>query len=96
MQACNEIFLGPGPDSPKALHHLAETLFHVNARLQGEDALSDSTLAIVVSLINQEQIRNEHSGARVHIDGVRRIVALRGGLDELGTGNLPLMLKICK
>ncbi len=95
MQACNELFLGGGRSSPEALHYLAQTFAQVRRRLEGTESLSDSTIAIVLSLINQEQIRREHLGAKVHIEGLRRMVELRGGLDQL-QGNLPLLLKVCK
>lgn len=88
--------MGPGASSSKALHHMSETFALVNKRLQGEHALDDSTLALVISLINQEQIRNEQKGAKIHIDGLKRIVGLRGGLKNLERANVPLVLKICK
>lgn len=96
MQACNEIFLGTGASSPRALYHLSRTFAQVKKRLEGKDALSDSSLAIVISLINQEQIRNEQASAKVHIDGLKRMVELRGGLDRLSQDNQALGLKICK
>lgn len=96
MQACNEIFLGTGASSPRALYHLSQTFAEVKKRLEGKDALTDSSLAIVISLINQEQIRNEQQSARVHINGLKRMVELRGGLRKLGKENQALVLKICK
>ncbi|KAI5461788.1 hypothetical protein BGZ63DRAFT_424645 [Mariannaea sp. PMI_226] len=95
MQACNEIFLGNTTGSPKALHHLSQTLAQVKRRLESDDALSDSTIGIVLSLVAQEQIRQDHRGAKTHFDGLEKIVELRGGLDQL-EGNLPLLLKVCK
>ena len=95
MEACNEIFLGDGDSSPKALYHLAQTFSQVKTRLESDDALSDSTIAIVVSLVNQEQIRREYSVAEIHVKGLAKMVQLRGGLGAL-EDNLPLMLKICK
>jgi hypothetical protein len=95
MEACNEFFLGGNPCSPKGLRYLSQTLALVNKRLQGEDALSDSTLSIVVALVFQEEMRNDRSSADVHYTGLRSMVELRGGLGQL-EGNLPLVLKICK
>ncbi|RYP64384.1 hypothetical protein DL771_008778 [Monosporascus sp. 5C6A] len=95
MQACNELFLGGGESSPKALYHLSQTFARVRKRLQSPDALSDSTISTVLSLIAQEQIRRGQPGAKIHIAGLRRMVELRGGLDQLEK-NPPLVVKICK
>lgn len=95
MEASNEIFLGNGASSPKALYRLSQTLAQVKRRLESADALSDSTIGIVVSLISQEQCRKEFLGAKAHIDGLRRMVELRGGLGQL-EGNIALLLKVCK
>ena len=95
MQAANEIYLGRGADSPRALSCLAQTFASMQKRLRGSDALTDSTLTIVVSLVGQQQMQSDIEGAKVHIAGLRRIVELRGGIDQL-EDNLPLLLKICK
>lgn len=95
MQASNEIFHCNGESSPKAMYHLSQTFAQVNKRLQGDDALSDSTIAIVMSLINQEQIRQHLSAAMIHVKGLEKMIELRGGLSQL-EGNVPLVLKICK
>lgn len=95
MQACNELFLGEGEDSPTAMYHLSNSLMHVRERLESEEALADSTMGLVTSLITQEQIRNQHKAARVHMDGLVRMIELRGGLGSL-EACLPVLLKACK
>ena len=95
MKACNEIFLRDGDSSACALYHLSRTFAHVKKRLESEHALSDSTIAIVMSLISQEQIRQQHSAAQIHAKGLIKLIELRGGLNEL-EGNIGLVLKICK
>ncbi|KAH8703375.1 hypothetical protein BGW36DRAFT_369254 [Talaromyces proteolyticus] len=95
MQACNEIFSGDGNSSLKALHHLSQTLTRVQRRLGSDDALSDSSIALVVSLISQEQIRNQLCAAEIHAKGLEKMIQLRGGLGSL-EGNMPLVLSICK
>ncbi len=64
-------------------------------RLESEEALSDSTLSIIIQLIIQEQIRKEQWQAEIHYEGLRKMIELRGGLCEMEK-NLPLVLKICK
>ena len=95
MQACNEMFLDYGETSPKAAYFLSRTYAHLQERLDSAEALSDSTIGIVVSLISQEQIRNGYPGSKIHIDGLKRMVQLRGGLGRL-EDNRMLLLKICK
>lgn len=97
MQASNELFLGNGESSPTALYHISQTLAAVNRRLQSSEALSDSTIAIIVSLVRQEQIRNRQADSTIHFKGLARIVELRGGLDQMeAEGNALLPLKVCK
>lgn len=95
MQACNEIFSGDGNGSVKVLHHLSRTLVRVQTRLASDDALSDSSIALVLSLISQEQISNRIDAAEIHAKGLEKMVQLRGGIDSL-EGNVPLVLGICK
>lgn len=95
MQACNEIYLSDGNSSAKALYHLSQTFTQIQKRLDSKDALSDSTIALIASLILQEQLRNQLSAAEMHARGLQRIIQLRGGLDQL-EGNVALILKVCK
>lgn len=95
MEACNGFFFGGGVSSPEALGHLSQAFTLVNRRLMSDEALSDSTLGIVLMLIFQEQIREEQWEAKIHYEGLRKMIELRGGLSQL-EGNLPLLLKICK
>ena len=95
LEACNQIFLLNGDSSPEALYHLSRAYTFIKKRLSSPDALSDSTIGLVVSFVHQEQIKKDRSQARVHLDGLIRMVELRGGLAQL-EGNLPLTLKICK
>lgn len=95
MQACNELYTSDGTSSAKALYHLSQTFAQIQKRLDGDNALSDSTLGLVTSLIMQEQIRDQIQAAEVHARGLQRMVELRGGIDQL-EGSLALLLKVCK
>ncbi|GAD98560.1 hypothetical protein FG04937.1 [Paecilomyces variotii No. 5] len=94
MQACNEIYLGNGSSTTKALYHLSQTFRQVQRRLESKDSLSDSTIGLVLFLIMQEQIRNQGPAAEIHASGLKKMVELRGGLNQLD-GNLNLILKVC-
>ncbi|CAG9990899.1 unnamed protein product [Clonostachys byssicola] len=95
MQTCNEIYLGHGDSSAKVLYSLSRTVSHVKNKLESPDALSDSTMTLVLSLISQEQLKKFDSRAKIHLDGLRRMIELRGGLEQL-EGKPPLLLKVCK
>ncbi|KAI0023964.1 hypothetical protein F4780DRAFT_798176 [Xylariomycetidae sp. FL0641] len=66
-----------------AAQHLSRTLALVGARLGGADALSDRSLATVVALTMIDRLRGAHRAGLVHLDGLARMVALRGGLPAL-------------
>lgn len=95
MQASNAIFLHNGGSSKEALYHLSQTFVQVRRRIREDVELSDSTIAIVMSLVIQEQIRSETEQAVVQFLGLRRMIELRGGLSAL-EGNVELVLKACK
>lgn len=94
-EACNSYLNGGGDSSPKALYHRQRTLTLVGERLAGKDALSDSTLGVIVMMIVQEQMRKVVPEAHIHYEGLRRLVEARGGLEQLEQSPT-LLLKICK
>lgn len=95
MQACNEIYLGNGGSTTKELYHLSQTFPQIQRKLESHDALSDSTMGLVLSLIAQEQIKNQGPAAELHARGLQTMVELRGGLGHINR-NLTLVLKVCK
>jgi hypothetical protein len=95
MQAWNEFIIGKGSSSQKALYHVSHAFASVREKLDSDEALSDSTLALILMLLIQEQVRNQQFVAAIHYEGLRKMIELRGGLCQL-EGNLPLLLKICK
>ncbi len=95
MHACNALSSHPGETAPVAMQYRSKSLAHVRERLESADALSDSMVDSVISLVTQEQIQNQPVAARVHMDGLARLVELRGGLDSL-EASLQLLLKVCK
>ncbi|KFY07907.1 hypothetical protein V492_06714 [Pseudogymnoascus sp. VKM F-4246] len=95
MEACNGLFLGGNLNSSETLHHVSQTFVIIRKRLETDEALSDTTIGMVLMLILQEQVRNEDRAAEVHYEGLRKMVELRGGLGQLEQNPL-LLLKICK
>ncbi|OKL63372.1 hypothetical protein UA08_01924 [Talaromyces atroroseus] len=95
LEATNELFLRGGVSSTNALRHLSRSLALLKRRLESENAMSDSTLAIIITLILHEQIRNGLRECKIHYEGLKQLIELRGGLDQFER-NLTLVLKICK
>ncbi|CAI6310144.1 unnamed protein product [Periconia digitata] len=95
MQACNATFLYGKWDALVSATFLTSSISHVRKKIESPDALSCSTVAIVLSLVTQEQFRNEHEAARVHLGGLVRMINLRGGLDTLKE-TPQVLLKACK
>ena len=95
-EACNHYLDGRGDtSSPKVLYHRQRTLSLVAKRLASKDALSDSTLGVIVMMIVQEQMRKVAPEAHIHYEGLRKLIEARGGLDQL-VQSPTLQLKICK
>ena len=95
MATVNASFFGRNFLHPDAIYHLNQAVRIVNASLASSKALSDSILSVVNLLVLQGLVRDDESHARMHLDGLRTIVKLRGGLDQL-TQNELLLVKICK
>ncbi|KAF3015841.1 hypothetical protein E8E14_005616 [Neopestalotiopsis sp. 37M] len=92
MDATNAFFVRGGPQGPEGLQYYSRSLALVKDRLLGHEALSDSTLMLIILLILQEQMRQEIESARVHYEGLKKMIELRGGLDQL-EDNAPMALK---
>ena len=65
-----------------AIRHWSMAIRLVSDRLSGKEALTNSTIAIIVSMTHYDRLRGEYKQGIVHFDGLRRIVALRGGIAE--------------
>ncbi|ETS77712.1 hypothetical protein PFICI_09774 [Pestalotiopsis fici W106-1] len=95
MDATNAFFVRGSPHGSEGLQHYSRSLAVVSDRLRGREALADSTLMLIVLLVLQEQMRQEVEAARVHYEGLKKMIQLRGGLAQL-EDNGPVALKICK
>jgi len=73
--------------------HMAHALRLTNGKLSGSEALHNHTMAAVVSFSLHEQLLRNFSSGRIHLDGLAKIVTLRGGLLQLPR---ELAQKICR
>lgn len=79
--------------SSKTLHHIAQAYALVNLKLSGPESVSDSAIAAVVTLAIYQQIHNLHSIGLIHLNGLYRMIQLRGGIATLMKENRALALK---
>jgi len=71
-------------DSPECLHHGGEALSIINRRIgDTHRGLSDSTIAAVALLVNRENLDGRYDVANVHMQGLHKMVKLRGGIQTL-------------
>ncbi|KAK4141450.1 uncharacterized protein C8A04DRAFT_30948 [Dichotomopilus funicola] len=74
---------------PVARRHLAKALRHLQIRLDDQQqAVELSTTAIVASLAMAAVLIGDHETAAKHMDGLKKIVDLRGGLSSLGENSM--------
>jgi hypothetical protein len=63
--------------------HLIRVITQLNKRLSDADlSLTDSTVAVIISLCMASSITNNYKAMAAHSVGLRKIVNLRGGLDS--------------
>ncbi|KAH9206689.1 hypothetical protein DL95DRAFT_438854 [Leptodontidium sp. 2 PMI_412] len=79
--------------SSKALYHISQAYSLVNKKLSGPDFVSDNAIAAVVSLAIYQQIHHLYSTGLIHLDGLRRMIELRGGMAKLIKQNRALAVK---
>jgi hypothetical protein len=65
-----------------AVASLQMALRLVNSQLSGDEATSDHTMAGIIGLSQYDRVRGLHREGLVHLDGLQRIVELRGGLAQ--------------
>lgn len=72
-----------------AQFHLAKTLFHLQQSLQDDnEATTTSTMTVVISLAAAAAILGDLETVEKHMNGLRRMIELRGGLHTLREGSV--------
>lgn len=77
--------------SPAAMLHLQKGLILLRERLLGEDnksKVSNSTMGVVLKLATTAHFDGDSRASKQHIEGLRKMVELRGGLDVFEGSNL--------
>lgn len=71
--------------NPRGMLHLQRGLVLLRDRLAGKDPearVSDATIAVVLKLASVAHFDGDYHASRQHMEGIRRMVDLRGGVDE--------------
>ena len=79
--------------SSKTLYHISQAYALVNLKLSGPEFVSDSAIAAVITLTIYQQIHHLHSTGLIHLNGLYRMIQLRGGIARLMKENRALALK---
>ena len=70
--------------NPAAMLHLQKGLRLLREKLSGGDdetKISDSTIGVVLKLASTAHFDGDYPASKQHMDGLRKMVDLRGGLD---------------
>ena len=84
--------------SSLAYFHYGQTLQLLQARLNESDqtsAIADSTIMVVVTLAQAAELTGDFAAVGNHINGLEKIVSLRGGVRALNTHN-NIQVKVCR
>ncbi|KAE9378250.1 hypothetical protein N431DRAFT_366674 [Stipitochalara longipes BDJ] len=83
----------PSGQSPIALHYKVKSIELLNKMLENRNsATSTEAIAAVVSLLVNEWFWLNRDIVQRHMAGLKVMIRLRGGLDELGTNGFPRKL----
>ncbi|KAH7151901.1 hypothetical protein B0J13DRAFT_251043 [Dactylonectria estremocensis] len=70
-----------------ARFHLAKTLYHLQQCIQNDrEATTESTMTVVMSLASAAAILGDIESLGKHMDGLHRMIEMRGGLSALDSG----------
>ncbi|KAI2602160.1 hypothetical protein GGR54DRAFT_625575 [Hypoxylon sp. NC1633] len=75
-----------GSLNPAAIRHLQKGLTILRGRLLGDDddiKISDSTIGVVLKLASTAHFDGDYQVSKQHIEGLRKMIDLRGGLGVL-------------
>lgn len=84
-----------------AAFHYSQTLQHLQARINAFERakhdfiFDDSTIMVVINLAMAAELEGDLTAVRTHVDGLLKMVSLRGGLRSLTMHN-NLQVKVCR
>ncbi|GAM33903.1 hypothetical protein TCE0_013f01138 [Talaromyces pinophilus] len=72
-------------ERPIALRHMQKALSIIKTRIATMRAVADETIAVIATLAFVEKTRGSFDNWRIHMNGLKRLVDMRGGLVSLET-----------
>ena len=69
-------------NSSEAMRHISQSYRLINEKLSGNRALDDATMVAVLGMTHWERIQGRHRDSVTHLQGLLKIVALRGGISQ--------------
>ncbi|KAI8624431.1 hypothetical protein F5Y19DRAFT_314858 [Xylariaceae sp. FL1651] len=91
--ACAAFLTAEAEQSPIALYHLSKTFRLINKKLSSDEALSDSTIAVVTAITIYDRLYGNPQKAMIHLNGASRMIDLRGGISALAKRNFVIAEK---
>lgn len=91
-EACVDLIIGKEGCSNEYRHHISSALRLINSNLSGEQAVSETNIAGVITLCSLSSIREQPWQTKIHFDGLCRMIEVRGGMETL-SGSPALMEK---
>lgn len=88
---CNHISPQAGVST---IRHLTQAFRLINERISRAEHVSNSTLAVVMSLSTYESTRGRYDRGMIHLSGLFRMVETRGGPERIGSEEPEIMQKI--
>ncbi len=70
-------------DPKEAIRHLLQTFHLVNQRISENQPVSETTLAVVVSMAQYSRLQGQYRQGLVHLEGLRQMIGSRGGCSQL-------------
>jgi hypothetical protein len=95
MATLNQFFFGRHVASSDAAYHLTKAVILVKQSLDTPEALSNTNISVVNFMVVHELLNGAKCRAEVHLEGLKKMVELRGGISKLGDDSM-LMVKICR
>ncbi|KAL4948481.1 hypothetical protein BDW69DRAFT_189225 [Aspergillus filifer] len=84
-------------ETAQAMHHIARTYRIIQQRLLGgKEATSDMTIAILVAMSQYERLQGQYERGYVHVQGLRRMIELRGGIRQFGRESAGIVQKVLR
>ncbi|KAM0129915.1 hypothetical protein ACHAP3_007652 [Botrytis cinerea] len=81
-------------DPKMAMHHLSLAFRLINDKLSGNDAVADTTIAVVLTMSHYYRLQGQFSQGLIHLEGIERMVKMRGGISNFKREQFTLAQKI--